>query len=528
MMDSLSIESLLRLIEPIGIDAEIYRRCVEAERLSRQRKFEQADVQARTAIEIAARADDARTTGIAFLYLAAIRHVSSSKADRDRAPLDCETAIRWLRQDNHHLALAEAICARMHDVDGRPREAIEHYKQANRILGKLIEQTYRQDDRDKHHTYDQLHRAITAYIRRIEFGAPIIAPAAEPQPAPGTPGIPPQPVQPQPAPPPPPSPVVSAPAQPAPQAPPPVTLPHPTRLIWSASEPVRLEAVQTLDLLPTAVAGSDGAALGIAGSYAIEVSRVSIAGKPYVTHRIGSPPGDRDSLRLHPDRFYWLYAVARNGDDIGQDSEYVLVRQQEHPDMRGQMVVALEPKKNRVWVIEDGSENDIRIIGGWGERQWDIRDGSESTQYIYESLRIIGVVEALLVPIKAEPKPPEPMPVPEELFDIIDDLRRAEGFHARVDEGLRLIRYKCYQYLAKTFGIEPIPIVAGKTPFDSMLHEADNHADDPSVPDDDPSVPDGTILKVMRDGYRRQGTVIRAAYVRVNRRQGAAPSAPKP
>jgi len=101
-----------------------------------------------------------------------------------------------------------------------------------------------------------------------------------------------------------------------------------------------------------------------------------------------------------------------------------------------------------------------------------------------------------------------------EIVSFLDDLERAleaaaEGGAAPAwAEGVRLVAGRMHDYLARS-GVEPIDPLG--EPFDPRFHEAILQVDPPE------GAEPGSVVNVVRKGYRRQGRALRAARVVVAR-----------
>jgi hypothetical protein len=294
----------------------------------------------------------ALSIGCAFLYLATVRESSQIESEHRRAAHDCDTAIKWLERDDTHCALAEMIKARILLDTAQARAAVEHYRQAAQLLTRLEARARRQNQPNQVRDYKDLLRAVTNAMQHI----PIDALDDQPEPA---------------------QPNYSA-ALPAFGE----HLAMPMRVSWSEGQPIGIA------LMPSP--------RGVAPDF-IEVTYVWVGGKPYTIQPLDADPNARKSFRLHPGEPYVALQVkVENGSDDDEE-RFALVRRTDRPDQSPQYIVVVDPVSQRAWI--DGAESDATSVRTMGlDRYWQIDDGAEPHAYDDSELRIVGVVEAMLLP----------------------------------------------------------------------------------------------------------------------------------
>jgi hypothetical protein len=173
MHNPVSISNLLTLLDKANVEVSVYNQCIIADRLCRQHEFQQSIRIARDAIINAVRIDTqkkASTTGVAFLFLAASRHASNIKVERDAALWDADAAIRWLIMDRRNGLLARLIKARIAQEDHRRLVAIESYAEAGLLLEALIKDCHKRGDQSGESKYIELKRTTDEIVKRMELG----------------------------------------------------------------------------------------------------------------------------------------------------------------------------------------------------------------------------------------------------------------------------------------------------------------------------------------------------------------------
>lgn len=361
MIDPLAFNELLNRIETNRVDPAIYQRSRDALSEMLRHEYWQALQHAQEAVILATRANDSTTTGITFLFRAIIAHSSDIKTDRDRAPMDSAAAIKWLKRDEHHCALAELIQARILLEQTQARAAIEHYRRGTRQLGTLAAACHRRDDRAREREYRMLEQAAQAMIDRIQIevrprentlntDTPIRYPEDQPKP---------------------------------------LKLPLPIDLIWPlTSAPFGLKYNSIYVNAPID---------------SIELSRLTFNATTYFVQPIDFP-GLQGLPQLRARQQYFALQLLTPNQASLPSPCYVLVRFQDRPDHRDQIIAVTDGRQGHAWLtISDETAEDTRlhIIGGARRRKWRIWGGEDLQNDAPEdgSLYCIGIAEALLSPI---------------------------------------------------------------------------------------------------------------------------------
>ena len=167
-LDPLSIPFLLRQIHSDELDSDICMRCQHAERLSRH-DFSSAFSLLQATLDVAVQSSHALDIGVAFLYLAIVRHRTPDQRELAQARVDSDTAIKWLKNDAHHLALAHLIQASLCHDDGKPRLALKHLREADELCATLVEKWHRRDKRVKEQAYRDLRAGIAETKQQIRL-----------------------------------------------------------------------------------------------------------------------------------------------------------------------------------------------------------------------------------------------------------------------------------------------------------------------------------------------------------------------
>ncbi len=356
LTDPLSIDELLRRLDLSLIDADIHKRCVDAERLCRQREVQTAIHAARAAANLAVAAGEPLTIGAAFLYLAVVRHSSGLKNERDAAPIDGSTAIGWLKRNDHQWAIASLIQARFLLNDGRSTAALEYYQQAAMVLIRLAKRSAYNKQPTQERTYWELQRAVARELRRVQ-----IEPGDDDRTArlPSRYGI-------------------RRYSQPGRRVSP-FKFTIPARVIWPDDRRTGL------GLLPP----SSGSAPDF-----LEISYLTLQGRRFSIQPIDTALAG-EVYHMRSRQVYAFLQIEPDQPDI-EDECYVIVRQQSRPDQNRQYLVIVDTAHQQAWI--DSAESaaphtQVHIIGLG--REWNIHDGSE-TELDDDPLRVFGVVEAIL------------------------------------------------------------------------------------------------------------------------------------
>jgi hypothetical protein len=336
---------------------------------------------------------------------------------------DCERAITAFTSEAHNYAIAQVFRAQIARQMKQWQDAFDHFNQALRRLDEMITDRSGSDDVTQINFYQELWDVVNAAAKaaseqsRQATDIPVSqrpeSPAVEPL-----------------------TPLSTESILPTHSVIPPIDLPIPTQLVWPMPDTVGLGLV-----LVSGGFADDQNHIGFeSGKDAldyVEVSQISINGKPYTVHPIISPSSSSNALRLHQGQQYIVMQVNGNGEKTKHSNQYVLVRRQNWPDRAGQKVVVADSPHKRVWVWMTEKNQELappNIIGGaydtrdedQGERKWKINDGSETLYYSSDEIRIIGIVEAVLTPtIPTEPLPPSAPTIPPQA-DINDGQRGKE------------------------------------------------------------------------------------------------------
>ena len=201
-----------------------------------------------------------------------------------------------------------------------------------------------------------------------------------------------------------------------------------------------------------------------------EISRVWINGQEYLVETVNPVDPQQPGLRLQSDQKYLAVLV----NEEGQPAE-------------GQ-------------IPADGEAVQLRV---WTETEEAIEDQAEA--------KFVGAVEARLRLAPAPPLKPE-IEIDDNLLDCIDDLFRAINAGRKPDPGLMALYKKFLNYLRRTYDLRVIPITPRRTKFDPQAGHV------PVETKKNARLPDDVITQVVRQGYTRDGTIVREAHVVVNRR----------
>jgi hypothetical protein len=312
-----------------------------------------------------------------LLYLSYARLCTTRPDQITQAARDCDRAIRALGLSTYNYAIANLIRGQMelqvNGVTGRS-SALRYFQRASEVLDKLrIEETqYNRANRAETCAAlkQQVDRHVQQLMQKMTEPAPVKVPPKQPPYRP-----------PMPPPLPPEEPV------PFPQEVP-AEIPWgerliSQRLIWPPQEP---------PLVIDAPPGMTGLMPDFLG-----IRQLSVRNRVYdVTPLIGDDP-----VQLRPRQNYWVASL-----EGAQHGELVLVREQVRPDQTEQFVAVSTPTERRVWIDKAESTDNlthIHILGA--EREWVMRDFSPEHLDMSEP-RILGIVEAILVPVANQPDQP--------------------------------------------------------------------------------------------------------------------------
>jgi hypothetical protein len=312
--------------------------------------------------------------GTTLLYLSYARMCSDLPDQVRQARRDGDRAIRALGLSTYNYALAHLIRGQMElkicGVTGHA-SALRYFQRASEVLEKLrIEETqYNRGERAERCTdlKTQADQQIKYLKQKLTAPAEVNVPpkqrAAQP------------------------SPIEPETAEPGLQAEP-LGVPLDDRLImqrliWPPAEPALV-----IDMPP----GTFGLMPDSLGIRQLSVKDRVYDVKPLAGHEL---------VQLRPRQKYWI--VPLEGAPRG---ELALVREQVRPDQAEQFVALSEPTEPRVWIDKAKATEDfthIHIIGT--KREWVMHDVSPE-HLDFNEPRILGIVEAILVPVGEQPAQP--------------------------------------------------------------------------------------------------------------------------
>lgn len=371
MPDEFSIPDLLSLLQ-VDRDHAAIQLSLEADRLCRLRQYQPAIDVAESATQLVR--TDPWLLGETLLYLSYARLCSDLPEQVRQAGRDCDRAIRALGLSTYNYAIAHLIRGQMdlriYGVGGRSN-ALRYFQRASDVLEKLRVEESQYNRRDRAARCVALKAQADQQIKRLaqKMTAPSevkISPKQRP-PQPQTPAPRPKPVE----------------AAPRPQEEP-VEVPLGNglimqRLVWPPTEP---------PLVIDAPPGMTGPMPDFLG-----IRQLSVRNRLYdVIPLVGDEP-----VQLRPRQNYWIVPLAG-----AVQGELALVREQVRPDQAQQFVVVSEPAAHRVWIDKAEATEDFTHIHTLGaERDWVMRDLSPAQLDMSEP-RIIGIVEAILIPVAAK------------------------------------------------------------------------------------------------------------------------------
>jgi hypothetical protein len=372
MSEHLSIANLLSLLE-IDRQDDALRLCAEADSLRRRRRYA-------AAIEVAERAAHMTRNhydrlGVALLYLSSIRASAHQAGQAEQAQRDSERAVRALSTQPHNHVIAQMIRGQIEleiDADANREAALDEFGAAHHSLQELILDS-REHNRTQHTAlYRSLEKSLTVQIEHLSAALAEVEPievapkqtsADQSTPVPAF------------------ADQATIPTRPGQATPPPIKLAVPTKLIWPSTELPSIEVVATVG----------GAPLDSMG-----ISELSIGGRAYKVHPIVPVSSSSGSLRLQHGQQYVTLQIE------GANDQRVLIRRQERPDQRRQFIVVADSSKHQAWIDDAESIMPFKVVHIIGaEREWNIRDGSDTSLINENELRIIGIVEAILTPAES-------------------------------------------------------------------------------------------------------------------------------
>lgn len=372
MPEQLSIANLLSLLE-IDRQDDALQLCAEADSLCRRRRYD-------AAIEVAERAahlarNHYERLGVALLYLSSIRASAHQAGQAEQAQRDCERAVRALSTQPHNYVIAQMIRGQIEleiDESANREAALDEFGMAHFSLQKLILDS-REHNRAQHTAlYRSLEKSLTARIEHLSTALADVEPIEV---------APKQPSADQSTPVPAFADQATIPTRPGQATPPPIKLAVPTKLIWPSTELPSIEVV---------------AAIGGATFDFIEVNQLSIEGRDYKVQPIVPVSSGSASLRLQHGQQYMTLQID------GANDQRVLIRRQDRPDQRRQFIVVADSSQHQAWIDDAESTVPFKVVHIIGaEREWNIRNGSDTSPINENELRIIGIVEAILTPAES-------------------------------------------------------------------------------------------------------------------------------
>jgi hypothetical protein len=308
-----------------------------------------------------------------LLYLSYARLCSNLPEQLKQAVRDCDRAIRALGLSTYNYGIANLIRGQMelqvNGVAGRS-SALRYFQRANDVLEKqrIEENQYNRVSVAERCSKlkAQADRQINELTQKMTAPAEVKIPPKQRSPKPETP---------------PPSSALKQSATPPPA---PITVPRGdglvmTKLVWPPTEPPLI-----FDS-PPANSGTLPDFLGI--------RQLSLRKQVYdVLPLVGDEPVH---LRLRQN--YWIVPI-----EGAQRGGLALIREQARPDRAEQFIALGEPTQPRVWIDKaEATDNFTHIHTIGAERDWIIHDLSPDHLDI-SGPRIIGIVEAILVPVVAK------------------------------------------------------------------------------------------------------------------------------
>lgn len=343
-----------------------------AEGLCRLRQY-------RSAINVAENATrmvrtDPWLLGCTLLYLSYARMCSDLPAEVRQALRDCDRAIRALGLATYNYALAHLVRGQMdlqiYGVAGRAG-ALRNFQRASDVLDKLrYEETqYNRGERARRCTElkAQADQQIKHLQQKLTAPAEVKVPSKRRVPQPSF------------------EPETTETGKPEE----PIGVPLDDglilqKLIWPPAEPALV-----IDMPP----GAPGLMPDFLG-----IRQLSVKDRVYdVKPLVGGGP-----VQLRPRQRYWIVPLA-----AAPRGELALVREQARPDQATQFVAVREPTEQRVWIDKVEATADfthLHILGV--EREWVVRDASPEHLDLSAPI-ILGIIEAILVPVADQPAPPE-------------------------------------------------------------------------------------------------------------------------
>ncbi|HTP08871.1 MAG TPA: hypothetical protein VMP08_11515 [Anaerolineae bacterium] len=343
-----------------------------AEELCRLRQYTPAIAVAENASRMVR--TDPWLLGSTLLYLSYARMCSDLPEQVRQALRDCDRAIRALGLSTYNYALAHLIRGQMdlhiYGVAGRA-SALHYFQRASDVLDKLRneETQYNRGERARRCTElkDRADHQISHLKQKLTAPTEVKVPPK--QRAPQPPAIEPEPIEPIPQ-----EELIGVPLDDR------LIM---QRLIWPPAEPALV-----IDMPP----GTFGLMPDFLG-----IRQLSVKDRVYDV----KPLAGREPVQLRPRQKYWIVPL-----ENAPRGELALVREQVRPDQAEQFVAVSEPTEPRVWIDKVEATEDfthLYILGA--EREWIMHDLSPEHLDL-NAPRIIGIVEAILVPVDDQPAPP--------------------------------------------------------------------------------------------------------------------------
>jgi hypothetical protein len=373
--EEFSIPDLLSLLQ-IDLENAAIRMALESDLRCRRHRYTEAISAAKNAVQIAGHKSDLQ--GIALLYLSAARFATTMPDERKKSVRDCTRAIRALSVHAHNRAIAQIIRAKFESQSSIPEDkvdAIEHFDTVARALQNLVTDAYEHQRLGETRLYRDLFHFVETEIERlhsslaaldVEYHVPHTRAASSSTSA-DQPSI--ESTHPYDVP----QPIVPAETQREKIQ---DKLPIPTRLLWPAPEPAKVELFS-----PSSDSQLDY----------IDASQLSLGGLPYLLEPISPTSSQEKPVRLYAGKQYLSYQVEDN------PKQRILVRSQNSRDQAKQLVVVADPAQARAWVTDAESEPPYTYVHVLGlDRTWSIDDHDQV------ELHIIGVVEAIMIPVESD------------------------------------------------------------------------------------------------------------------------------
>ena len=372
----LSIPRLLRLIDNACVDSEVIARYRESHYLLRRGYVHKALDLAQASVRLAAHlqsdkrdvtSEDLRrtSTGIALLFLAYLRHLSSDPFERTRALLTGQIALSWLTRDDYHYAIVGLVLANIALEEELYESASANFQAVLPHLDKIIAIQRRKGDQFAADKFLHLRQSTQQALRRVPLAklpTPPFLPPGTKEPA-------------------------------TPDWLDRITIP--ADLIWTDID------LAGLQLIPVQTAERNVAILSEHVKVMpdkldyIEIDQISIGGQPY---QILAPLQARGKFQMQTSLPYYAFQFAASDQAQPGQPQFALVRPHEHALPPDWPIVILIPTEQRALLVRNQPLASPMIIG---ERVWSIQDGADVKTYNEDDVQIAGAVVALLTPSAA-------------------------------------------------------------------------------------------------------------------------------